>query len=65
MLCAALVIYGEQFDPLVLRWFARAGHLDLASARDMGSRDHGGGFSLLSHITGRFAALACQAPRAT
>jgi hypothetical protein len=30
----------------VLRWFARAGHLDAADARDMASWDHGGGFSL-------------------
>jgi len=30
----------------VLRWFARAGHLDPADARDMASWGHGGGFSL-------------------
>jgi hypothetical protein len=30
----------------VLRWFARAGHLDPADAREMASWDHGGGFSL-------------------
>jgi hypothetical protein len=30
----------------VLRWFARAGHLDAADARDMASWDRGGGFAL-------------------
>ena len=30
----------------VLRWFARAGHLDSADARDIARWDHGGGFSL-------------------
>jgi hypothetical protein len=30
----------------VLRWFAHAGHLDLADAGKMASWDHGGGFSL-------------------
>jgi hypothetical protein len=30
----------------VLRWFARAGHLEPAVARDMAGWDHGGGFSL-------------------
>ena len=30
----------------VLRWFARAGHLDSADARDMARWHHGGGFSL-------------------
>jgi hypothetical protein len=29
----------------VLRWFARAGHLDQADARDMSDWHHGGGFS--------------------
>lgn len=30
----------------VLRWFACAGHLDPADAREMASWDHGGGFSV-------------------
>ena len=30
----------------VLRWFARAGHLDQTDARDMAGWHHGGGFSL-------------------
>ena len=30
----------------MLRWFARAGHLDPADARDMAGWHHGGGFSL-------------------
>jgi hypothetical protein len=30
----------------VLRWFARAGHLEPADAHDMAGWDHGGGFSL-------------------
>jgi len=30
----------------LLRWFARAGHLDPADAREMASWDHGGGFCL-------------------
>ena len=30
----------------MLRWFARAGTLDSADARDMASWHHGGGFSL-------------------
>lgn len=34
----------------VLRWFARASHLDAADARDMASWDHGGGFSLDASI---------------
>ena len=36
----------QQVRARVLRWFARAGHLDAADARDMASWDHGGGFSL-------------------
>jgi hypothetical protein len=34
----------------VLRWFARASHLDAAHARDMASWDYGGGFSLDASI---------------
>ncbi|MEK6211436.1 MAG: hypothetical protein AABM64_13880 [Pseudomonadota bacterium] len=30
----------------MLRWFARASHLDAADARDMARWDHSGGFSL-------------------
>jgi hypothetical protein len=30
----------------LLRWCARAGHLDPADAHEMASWDHGGGFSL-------------------
>jgi hypothetical protein len=41
--CAAVQ---QQVRRRVLRWFARAGHLDPADARDMASWDHGGGFSL-------------------
>jgi hypothetical protein len=33
----------QQVRARVLRWFARAGHLDAADARDMASWDHGGG----------------------
>jgi hypothetical protein len=36
----------QQVRARVLRWFARAGHLDPADARDMARWDHGGGFSL-------------------
>ena len=36
----------QQVRRRVLRWFARAGHLDCADARDMASWGHGGGFSL-------------------
>lgn len=36
----------QQMRRRVLRWFARAGHLDPADARDMASWGHGGGFSL-------------------
>jgi hypothetical protein len=36
----------QQVRRRVLRWFARAGHLDQADARDMAGWDHGGGFSL-------------------
>jgi hypothetical protein len=36
----------QQVRRRVLRWFARAGHLDAADASDMASWDHGGGFSL-------------------
>jgi hypothetical protein len=36
----------QQVRRRVLRWFARASHLDAADARDMASWDHGGGFSL-------------------
>ena len=36
----------QQVRARALRWFARAGHLDAADARDMASWDHGGGFSL-------------------
>ena len=41
-----LVAVQQQVRARVLRWFARAGHLDPADARDMTSWDHGGGFSL-------------------
>lgn len=41
--CAAVQ---QQVRTRVLRWFARASHLDSADARDMASWDHGGGFSL-------------------
>ena len=34
----------------MLRWFARAGHLEPADARDMASWHHGGGFSLDASI---------------
>jgi hypothetical protein len=37
----------QQVRRRVLRWFARASHLDAADARDMASWDHGGGFSLM------------------
>ena len=36
----------QQVRTRVLRWFARAGHLDPADARDMAGWHHGGGFSL-------------------
>jgi len=36
----------QQVRARVLRWFARAGHLDSVDARDMAGWDHGGGFSL-------------------
>jgi hypothetical protein len=36
----------QQVRRRVLRWFARAGHLDAADARDMARWDHGGGFPL-------------------
>jgi hypothetical protein len=36
----------QQVRARVLRWFARAGHLDPADARDMAGWHHGGGFSL-------------------
>jgi hypothetical protein len=36
----------QQVRARVLRWFARAGHLDPADARAMASWDHGAGFSL-------------------
>jgi hypothetical protein len=36
----------QQVRRRVLRWFARAGHLEAADARDMASWDHGGGISL-------------------
>jgi hypothetical protein len=36
----------QQVRRRVLCWFARAGHLDAADARDMASWDHGGGFWL-------------------
>ncbi len=36
----------QQLRARVLRWFARAGMLDQADARDMARWDHGGGFSL-------------------
>jgi hypothetical protein len=36
----------QQVRARVLRWLARAGHLDPADARDMAGWDHGGGFSL-------------------
>jgi hypothetical protein len=36
----------QQVRARVLRWFARAGHLDHADARDMARWHHGGGFSL-------------------
>jgi hypothetical protein len=41
-----LVAAQQQVRARVLRWFARAGHLDQADARDMAGWDHGGGFSL-------------------
>jgi hypothetical protein len=40
----------QQVRARVLRWFARAGHLDPADARDMASWHHGGGFSLDASI---------------
>jgi hypothetical protein len=33
----------QQVRTRVLRWFARAGHLDPADARDVAGWDHGGG----------------------
>jgi hypothetical protein len=36
----------QQVRRRVLRWFARAGHLDPADAQDMAGWHHGGGFSL-------------------
>jgi hypothetical protein len=36
----------QQVRARVLRWFARAGHLDPADARDMAGWHYGGGFSL-------------------
>jgi hypothetical protein len=36
----------QQLRTRVLRWFAHAGHLDAADAREMAGWDHGGGFSL-------------------
>lgn len=41
-----LVAVQQQVRARVLRWFARAGHLAPADARDMAGWDHGGGFSL-------------------
>ena len=41
--CAAVQ---QQVRTRVLRWFARAGHLDPADAPDMARWDHGAGFSL-------------------
>jgi hypothetical protein len=41
-----LVAVQQQVRARVLRWFARAGHLDHADARDMAGWHHGGGFSL-------------------
>jgi hypothetical protein len=43
---ADLAAVQQQVRRRVLRWFARAGHLDAADARDMAGWDHGGGFSL-------------------
>jgi hypothetical protein len=40
----------QQVRTRVLRWFARAGHLDAADARDMASWDHRGGFSLNASV---------------
>ena len=42
----------QQARRRVLRWFARAGHLDPADARDMAGWDHGGGFSLDTSVRG-------------
>ena len=36
----------QQVRARVLRWFARAGHLEPTDAREMAGWDHGGGFSL-------------------
>jgi hypothetical protein len=40
----------QQVRARVLRWFARAGHLDPADAQDMAGWHHGGGFSLDASI---------------
>ncbi len=61
----------QQVRRRVLRWFARASHLDAADARDMASWDHGGGFSLdlrsaskaPTHRPGTAAALLRAAAR--
>ena len=42
----AVTAVQQQVRARVLRWFARAGHLDPADARDMADWHHGGGFSL-------------------
>jgi hypothetical protein len=50
----------QQVRRRVLRWFARASHLDAAHARDMASCDHGGGFWLRPlRLTPAKPALAC------
>jgi len=45
-------------------WFARAGHLDAADARDMASGDHGGGFWLRPLRFHRMVRSASKAPTA-
>ena len=48
----------RQVRARVLRWFARAGHLDAADARDMASWDHGAAFSLDASVLGSKAPSA-------
>jgi len=56
----SLAAVHRQVRARVLRWFARAGHLDAADARDKASWDHGRGFWLRPlRLTPAQPALAC------
>jgi len=52
----------QQVRRRVLRWFARAGHLDAADARDMARWDHGGGAAFIASLA---APKPLHKPRAT